>query len=449
MIFINKNKKLIQRKTCLTSAIALTTILALSVPSKANAETLHEALVFTYANNPTIQASRSALKSTNEGIVQAKTGWKPTVTVNGQLSRTSSEGETAGTKFDRTAHNPTLASIRIDQPIFRGGKTIAATKSAKSASKAGEARLDTTEQAILLQAISSYLSVINDDAILSLNKKNEEVIAKHLETTKYRFTAGEVTKTDVAQAQARLAGATAQRINAEGLLRQSIAQYESTIGHRPEEISDPLFPNDLIPSSIEEAIEIGLSDNPTIVASRHAAKSAKHEINSVRGDFMPTISMSASASRSWDQTERNSEVDTFEGAAILSYPLYQGGLASSKLRAAKFDASAAELQIESAKRNVKSSVTSAWAQLEAAKASINATKEQVDASSIALQGIKEEVKAGTRTTLDMLDAENELLNARVEHIKAVKNKKMSAFKVLTEIGGLTAENLQILQARNL
>jgi outer membrane protein len=424
-----------------TSLIAL--LLAISISNNANAETLHEALSFTYKNNPSITASKEAFLSTKEGITQAKTGWKPTVTLTGQLSRTSSEGRLAGVDFDRTARNPNLTSIELTQPIFRGGKTLAETAAAKSATNIEEANLKATEQSVLLQAIASYLNVIQDDAILSLNKKNEEVLSKHLETTKYRFTAGEITKTDVSQAKARLAGATANKINASGQLKQSIATYESIIGHSPEEISDPEFPNELFPTSLDDAISIALLDNPSIEMSKQSFQAAKDNMRAIKADFMPTISLSASASRGWDQTERDSEVDTFTGAATLVYPIYQGGLTRSKLRAAKHSTSEAEFAIEKAKREIKNSTTSAWAQYETATAALIATQEQVDAACLALQGIKEEVMAGTRTTLDMLDAENELLNARVEQIKAEKNKKISAFSVLAEIGWLTAENLNL------
>lgn len=435
MKIMNKNNK------CKTSLIAL--LLAMTISNNACAETLHEALSFTYKNNPSIIASKEAYLSTKEGITQARTGWKPTVTITGQLARISSEGRLAGVDFDRTARNPSLTSIELTQPIFRGGKTLAETAAAKNATNIENANFKATEQAILLQAISAYLNVIQDDAILSLNKKNEEVLSKHLETTKYRFSAGEITKTDVSQAKARLAGATASKINAAGQLKQSIASYESVIGHAPTEISDPQFPTELFPTSLEDAISIALLDNPSIEISKQSYQAAKENMRAVKADFMPTINLSASASRNWNETERDSEIDTFAGAATLVYPIYQGGLTRSKLRAAKHSTSEAELAIESAKRAIKNSTTSTWAQHETATATLIATQEQVDAASLALQGIKEEVMAGTRTTLDMLDAENELLNARVEQIKAEKNKKISAFSVLAEIGWLTAENLNV------
>ena len=240
------------RYTATYSVIAVGLLVA-GLPQATMAETLEEALVAAYSANPTLLAGRALLRSVDEGVPQARSGWRPSLSATVESGYSSIESSTASDRHQQ--RRPHLGSLSLSQPLYSGGQTVAAISQAENTVVAQRASLHGVEQSVLLNAVSVYTSVHQAEAILSLNIHNEQVLTRQLEATRDRFEVGEITRTDVHQAEARLARATADRIQAEGDIVAARAAYRNVIGKFPENLTAPPAPGGL-PSGVEEAIRI-------------------------------------------------------------------------------------------------------------------------------------------------------------------------------------------------
>ena len=404
------------------------------------AETLMDALAKAYATNPSLQASRATLRATDEGVAQALSGWRPAVSASGSSSAKQSETNASpGNKIDT---NPKTLSLSISQSLYAGGQTTANISSAENSVLAQRARLQSAEQTVLLNAATAYLNVLRDQAVVELNAKNEEVLSSQLEATQDRFNVGEITRTDVHQAQSRLAGATADRIKAEGDLESSRANYANLMGDAPTALEAPNLALNL-PETLGAALDQAKDTNPTVLAAIYDEKSARDGIDSTKGKLLPSVDVSGSAARALEATSRNSWSNTFEAKVTLSVPLYQSGSVYSQLRQARQTASATRLTMDQTKRDVAEQVSTAWETLVATRARIEAIKTQVRAAETALEGVQREASVGSRTVLDVLDSEQELLDARVNLVKSQRDETVAALTLLSSTGRLTAADLNL------
>ena len=431
----------------LTGAAALS--LATFTATSASSETLSEALVEAYSTNPELLAARAQLRATDQNVALALSGWRPSVSVSGDVTRRRSDTEifgdvgagtqTTGGTVLRTSHS---GSLNVRQPIFRGFRTAAGTAEAKANVSAQRARLLSSEQNVLLNAATAYLDVLRDTAVLRLRENNVQVLNRQLEATQDRFRVGEITRTDVAQSEARLAGAVSARIQAEGDLETSISNYVQVIGRAPGDLSQPdeIGP---LPASLEDAIEGALQANPTLIAADFTADAAQENIREVRGDLLPEINIEGSYSRGYDTVADESENETKSVRATLSLPLYQGGATYARLRQAKHTAGQRRLEASQARLDARAGATAAFEGYEAAVAQIESFKSQITANEIALEGVQREAEVGSRTVLDVLDAEQELLDSRVSLVTAERNKVVNALQLLSTGGNLTAEYLAL------
>ncbi|MBF0247099.1 MAG: TolC family outer membrane protein [Alphaproteobacteria bacterium] len=417
-----------------------TVLMAGGVASHALAESLTDALAKAYGANPTLQSARATLRATDEGVAQALSGWRPSLAATG----TSSTNRTKSTTTNRdnwVDTKPRTMSLSLTQNLYAGGQTVADTSAAENEVKAQRARLHTTEQTVLLDAATAYLNVQRDQAVLDLNRRNEEVLSRHLDATRDRFNVGEITRTDVHQAESRLAGATAERIQAEGALKSSRATYANVIGEAPELLEAPNL--DLaLPGDLSGALAEAEDANPSIVAAAYDEKSARDSVDSTAAGLLPTVDLSASASRALSTTT----VDKYwsnglEGKVTLNVPLYQSGSVYSQLRQAKQSASASRLTLDQTRRDVTEGVTRAWEELSVVRARIGSIETQVRAAETALEGVAREASVGSRTVLDVLDAEQELLDARVNLVKAKRDEMVAALTLISSVGRLTASDL--------
>ncbi len=262
----------------------------------AGAQTLAEALAGAYATNPTLSAARAELRAVNEGVPQALSNWRPNLTVTGSAGkqRIDSKASFSSTKETTT---PFEATARLIQPLYRGGRTLAATERAEHEVRAQRSTLQSVEQAVLLRAVTAYMDVWRDQAVIEFNVKNEMVIERQLEATEDRFTVGEVTRTDVAQAETRLAVATADRIAAEGALRSSRAVYAEVIGSAPGVLPPPP-PLEGMPASLDAVINLAVSGTPDILAASFAEKAARRRVREVVGELLPIVQINESLSHS-------------------------------------------------------------------------------------------------------------------------------------------------------
>lgn len=437
------------KKTMKKTTFVMSITLALVYAAGANAETLREALAAAYNSNSELQAQRAALRATDEGVARANAGFLPRLTGVGNISKQNTVSESQGIElFDFTATSK-FYQARLDQSLFRGFQDFHGIKQAKSLIKAGRAQLRTTEQRVLLDAVTVYTNALRDEYVLELNQNNVQVLERQLQASRDRFRVGEITRTDVAQSEARLAGAVSLRITAEANLAAARANYVRVIGQLPGTLEEPpALPG--LPATIDEAWAIASQENPSISLAMFNERAAVFNVRQAQGGLAPTVDGFAAISRS---TGSNPSVNTGTTVDFLSdvkalgvqirIPLYQGGAVYSDIRRAKQTQSQRRLDILTAERQVRSDTRTAFEQHRAAKSSIVSNQAQVEANEIALEGVRQEASVGQRTTLDVLDAEQELLDARVNLARARRDLQVASFAFLSSLGRLNAVALAL------
>ena len=286
------------------------------------------------------------------------------------------------------------------------------------------------------------MSVVQDQAKLDLKINNEQVLKRQLEATQDRFRVGEITKTDVSQAEARVAGAAADRIQFEGNLNNSRANYLKVIGEEPGKLSVPSALTVKL-TNLDDAIKAAVADHPDIVSQRHLEQSARINIKSVRGELLPTVNLIGKLSRAWEASSNHDQKTTGQVKLSLSVPLYQKGSVYSRLRAAKQDARQSLQKLEETRRSVSEAAAKAWESVQTAKARIKSYTAQIKAAEIALEGVQREAAVGSRTVLDVLDAEQELLDAKISLVGANREQVVASFQLLEAVGKLTAKSLEL------
>ena len=424
------------------------TLMACMVASSASAETLETALSKAYNYNPSLKSARAASSAVNENVAIAKSGYRPTLSIDGEYSETkiNTNASVNGVRSKPVdGYNRALVAT-ISQPIFRGFKTINSVSSAKSYVKASKANLMNAEQSVLLNASIAYLAVLRDEAIVKLQKNNEKLLKKELDETKERFKVGEVTTTDVSQAKASYASAQSQRISAEGNLEASKAIYEQIIGETPKDLTEPKDIESFFPTSMEKALEYAKKNNFSLRAAKQNLKAKKYDVRVSKGDLLPTVNAYALAGRVKTEnytTDKNPTSDSVELGVNFSMPLYNAGASRAKIRQSKYYHWQAQEDLLNAEDELLSSITSNWEYLSANKAKIESVKAQVKAYQVALDGVREEEALGNRTVLDVLNQYQYLLNAEVEEVTTRHNYYVSGLSLLQAMGKLTAKELKL------
>ena len=308
---------------------------------------------------------------------------------------------------------------------------------------AGRERLRLTEQRVLFGAVSAYMNVLRDTAALRLQESNVSVLAEQLRQTRERYLAGQITLTDIAQSEARLAAGQSLASQARAALEASVGAYRQSIGVEPKKLSPGAPVDSLIPKSREEVERVALAEHPVILAALHDADAADIDIKVIEADFMPKLSIVGNA---FTQTDTagiyNRNIGAYVGGR-LNVPLYEGGMTSSQVREAKELAGQGQLDVDVARADVLALVRANWGALQAAKTQVSAAQTQIAAAERALYGVREEAKAGQRTTLDILNAQQELLNARIGLIIAQREKVVASYAVLGAMGRLSTEMLRL------
>lgn len=417
-------------------------LLATALSTTAQAQTIFEALSSAYDSNPTLQAQRAYLRSVDENVAIAKSGYRPTVAINGSYTDASVDSNVEPKNQDNTK---TIIGASVSQPLFSGFSTVNAVKAADSTVRAEQNNLYTVEQNVLLDASTAYLDVLQNTAIVKLQKSNEKLLKKRLDETIERFNVGEVTRTDVSQARARYSQARADRISAEGDLEASKSTYERIIGAKPGKLTSPKI-SSFLPKTFNEALEYTRNNNYSIKAAREFLNSQDYTVAANTGALLPQVALEGKLSNtktSGDMYDRDPDVDNAEVGINMTIPLYDAGENRAKIRQSKYLKWQAQEQVMEAERQAVASVTSAWEYMQANKAKIQSIKDQVKANEIALDGVQKEEALGNRTILDVLDAYQELLNSNVEEVKARRNYYVAGMNVLTAMGKLTAEDLKL------
>lgn len=396
------------------------------------------ALAATYENNPTLKAARSETRAVFERLPQAEAGWRPTISANANVT-----GNTGSTDPDMGGDDSYLtrgAGLNLNQPLYRGGRTLAETSAARNVIRSQIAALDLTEQQVLLQAVTAYLDVLRDDALLRLATNNQNVITQQLDATRQRFDVGELTRTDVSQSEARKAGADSGVITAKATIRSSRATFERVIGYQPENLGFPITLLDL-PSSLDDAIAYGEKWNPRVRAAEHAHRASEDDVDSQFGNLLPTVSLTGDLAKSYEPSGSLDSSDRAAVGVVASIPLYEASSVRSRVRETKKISNQRYSQILEAKRVAREQVVVAWESLAAARAEVVSRLAQVEAAEVARFGVKQEADLGSRTVLDTLDAEQELLDAQVALVGASRNEVVAMYSVAAALGVLTPKTL--------
>jgi outer membrane protein len=411
----------------------------------ARSETLKEALNSAYKFNPRLDAARAIQRATDEEVPRALSGYRPSVTGSadtGYQQQTTRPAAGGGALGGTSETNPRGFQVGAIQPIFRGFRTKNAVSAAEATVRAGWEALRGTEASVLLEAVTAYVDVVRDQAILTLRENNVTVLTRDLKATQDRFAVGEVTRTDVAQAQARRAGAVSALDLARANLKTSRAAFERVIGHPPSRLVEPR-PSGQVPRSLGQSTEIAGRESPDVVAALYREQAARFNIDLIRGEKLPTVQLEANYGRRYDSSTSIEEVETTTVTGRLSVPFYTGGEVEARIRQAKHTHVQRLQEIEQARTEVQAQVVTAWSQLAAAQAAVESDQASVDANRIALAGVREEERVGQRTLLDVLNAEQELLNSEVTLATDRRNLVVASYAVLSTIGRLNAQELGV------
>ncbi len=423
---------------CLTLALA---------GASARADTLRDALVAAYQTNPTLEAARAQQRATDEGVPIARAPGLPNASMTETYVRNLKQSENSLTAPSKIF----TADGQLGVPIYSGGAVKNGVKAAKIRVLAGQADLRATEASVFSEVVAAYMDVIRAEAIVGLNRKNVSVLETNLQATGDRFEIGDLTRTDVAQSQSRLAVAQGDLRTAEANLVSARETYIRLVGRAPEVLeAPPPLPN--LPGSAEEASTIALDANPDLIGARERTRAAEKDIDVAGADRLPTLSLFGQGTyNNYFNTLARGAVNanisqsdsSAQAGARLSIPLFQGGLPAARRRQAQATASANMEQEIATERDVIAQVRSAFTSYVASNDLIRTSQVAVDAASLSLEGVRAENSVGNRTILDILDAERELLNAQVTLVTARRNAYVAGFTLLAAMGRAEARDLNL------
>ncbi|MCW5723924.1 MAG: TolC family outer membrane protein [Maricaulaceae bacterium] len=418
------------RATGFAAAVA-----ALALCGGAQAQTFEETLAMAYRGNPALQAERARLRAVDEGVVQARAGGLPSVSAQGSVSATHTDNSAGSSDTSSQSY-----SLSASQPLYQGGRITASVDQAGANVMAARESLRGVEQTVLFGAAQAFMDVTRDSAVVEIRRNNVEVLLRQLEAARDRFEVGEITRTDVAQAEARLSGARAQLSAALSQLAASRANYERVVGQAPATLGpQPGLPP--IPQSLDDAVEVALNRNPQFRAAGYAEEAARHSIRVAESALRPQVSLGGSASHGRDSAFGGGGSERYTASAQVSMPIFTGGLNRSRVRAAVHGADQARQQVNETRRQVTESVTAAWNAVLASNSVIESSRQAVRANEIALDGVEQEAFVGLRTTLDVLNAEQELLESRLSLVSAERDYFIAGMRLLQAMGRLEAAEM--------
>lgn len=435
----------------LTGAAASVLLLAFAGPMPALADTIEAALVRAYQGNPQLNAQRAQVRSTDENVPQALSGYRPKVSLSASAGyQYTDENLTSGgspTSIVRTeihgANAPRSVGLTATQTLFNGNQTANRTRAAESQVSGAREALRVLEQTVLLNAATIYMDYLRDSAIVEVQKSNVRVLEQTLKQTRDRFNVGEVTRTDVAQSEAQLAAGKTQELTAESNLTTTRSNFRRIIGNEPSNLAPGSPVDRFLPSTLAGAVDVSLVENPNVTAAMYGIDVNYLQVKINEGALLPTVSLQASVQQSYEQ--QLTIFRTFGASAIaqVSVPIYQGGAEYSLIRQSKENLAQQRLNLDTTRDQTRANTVTAWGQLQAGKAQVASAQAQVTASEIALNGVREEAKAGQRTTLDVLNAQQALVNARVALVTAQHDRVVASYAVLNAVGRLSPQVLHL------
>lgn len=411
----------------------------------ARAETISNALTRAYANNPDLNQQRAATRAIDENVSKATAGYRPVITsqVQAGVQYLGTNATSTGTGAVIQTHTtPGMLGVNVSQNLWNGNRTINGVRQADSQVLGSREQLRQSEQMLLANAAAAYMNVLRDTATLDLNNNNVDVLAEQQRLTEDRFRIGELTRTDVAQAQASLQQARANALVAQAALQASMAAYRQYMGIEAKSL-EPARPLDrLVPRSLDMALNRAQVEHPLVQAALHNVDTAALAMRINEGALMPSLDATASASRSFEQLGLpGMHATTAAMTGTLTVPIYDGGLSYSNIRQSKELLGQAQLQANLQRDMVRAQVVSAWGQWDASARVVQSTQAAVRAAEIALTGVRQEAAVGQRTTIEVLNQQQALLQSRVNLISAQRDRVVNSYALLSAVGALSAHTL--------
>jgi len=420
----------------LSAAVATTALLTVAQPVAA--EDLRDAIILAYQTNPTLLAQRSQQRAQDETYVQARAGLRPQVDASAGVNYAR---QWPAPLFGSDESNSSSATIQLSQPLYTGGRVAHGIDAAMASVERGRENLRNVEQQIMLSVIQAYADVIRDTEILRIRETNLGVLQRQLEEADARFEVGEITRTDVAQSQARLAASEADLSNARAQLEISRAGYTAIVGQAPGTLESlPNLPS--TPTDFDAALDVALVENPELRSAMWALEGAEASVAAARSEYLPSAGMTASYGTAGTAAPFGlDDEQTLRAGVNVSVPLYAAGINRSRVRQSLEQANTAQLNVEGARRSVLQDVASAFAQVLSTGSSLTASEQQVAAARIAAEGVRQEAQVGLRTTLDVLNQELELRNAEIAYVSSQRNQYVAEALLLAALGGLEGPDL--------
>ncbi len=421
-------------------ACALSVAALAALSPAAFAENLIETLSQAYHYSPQLDAERARLRATDEDVARANSGYRPSINATADITyqHTKVKPPVIGND-DNTSKG---YAVQLVQPIFRGFRVTNAVNAAEANVRAGRENLRLVEQQVLLDAVTAYGDVVRDQAIVKLRESNLNFLTAELRATQDRFSVGEVTKTDVAQAEARRALGQSDLDLARANLKSSRAIYQQVVGSPPRNLSEPSPNIKLLPRSLDEAIGIGTQENPQVVGALYLEQAARYTVDQIRGELLPEAQIEATWQDDFDTSEFVDRSQTTTVVGRVNVPIYSdGGEVYARVRQAKHAQIARLQEIEQSRATAQSQVAQAWSQLQGFRAKRESDRAQIDANRTALEGVREEEKVGQRTLLDVLNAQQELLQSQVQLETTKRDVIVASYSVIAAIGRLNIAEL--------
>lgn len=423
----------------LLTALALTP--AAMTPCAAVAETLEDALIAAHENNPNLEEARLAVRAAREDRAQAISSYLPSVGVTGSAGVQRVESDTDGLFGPTTSQatiEPTTATAQVSQQLFTGFRRSGQSRLADANIASAQEGLRSRAQDVLLAAVDAYVGVLRDEEIVRLREEHVESLGRLLAGTQRRLDVGEVSRTDVAQARARLAGARANLARSQADLETSQARYIAIVGAPPRSLT-PVAALPQTPHSLEAAIDQAENTHPDLGRAESAERAARAQVTIERAALLPQVSLIGRADENRDFSISESRRESASAVAQFSMPLFEGGYAYSRTRQSRINVGRAQQRTEAQRREVVANVTSAWSNLRANREILSVADEQVEATAVAVEGAERERGYGLRSTLDVLDAEEEARNAQIARARANADAVIASYALLAATGALTLE----------
>jgi outer membrane protein len=414
------------------------------------ADSLEAALAYAYQNNPQLNAQRALVRATDENVPQALAGYRPKISITGSggiqslstTTRTNTLPGSPATYLTQSGENaPWGGGTTITQTLYNGLQTASKTRQAEAQVLAARETLRATEQTVLLNAVTAYMNLLRDIAVLELQHRNVEVLDDQLGQTRKRLDAGNVTATDVYQAESRLAAGRIQMFSAEANYNTSVAVYREAIGLQPGKLAAASPVDRFIPNNLPAALAIGTVQNPNVAAAQYTIDFALQQVKVAEAALLPTVAVQGNLQKNFGSTLTTMESFTASVVGQVTVPIYQGGADYSGIRQAKETASQRRLELDRARDQARTGVLQFWAQTEASKHSLEMATQQVKVTESALNGVSEEARLGQRTTLDVLNAQQELVGARVNLLSAQRDRIVNSYSLLAALGRLSPQVL--------